>query len=112
MYLPNPSDLANWDASPHLAPPELLAQSPKSWIAVAELDILCEEGKRYGGQLEALGVATEVQIIPGSTHSILVLDGALRLGRKLVLDAAEALAEAFGSTLGKEDRWPELDRHV
>ncbi len=129
--MPNESDWTNWDASPNLAPSDLLAKSPKSWIAVAELDILCEEGKTYGELLRKAGVETELQVIPGSTHSILILDGksyslllsdttmltffkgkivinsqivrfltvhsALKLGRKLVQDASEALAEAFGT---------------
>lgn len=79
MYMPNEGDWSNWDASPNFTPSNLLAKSPKSWIAVAELDILCEEGKKYGEQLKQAGVETEVQVIPGSTHSILILDGGSHL---------------------------------
>ncbi|KAF4624079.1 hypothetical protein G7Y89_g14094 [Cudoniella acicularis] len=74
MYLPNEKNWTNWDASPNFAPAALLAKSPKTWIAVAELDILCDEGVKFGEQLRAEGVDAEVVVYPGSTHSILILD--------------------------------------
>jgi len=75
--MPHETDWSNWDASPNLAPPELLAKSPKTWIAAGELDILCQEAESYGTQLKELGVEAEVHIYKGSTHSLLVLDGML-----------------------------------
>lgn len=75
MYLPNKEDWKKWDVSPNLASNELLRKSPKTWIAVSELDILCDEAKMYGEQLELLGVETTINVYKGSTHSLLILDG-------------------------------------
>ncbi|KAH6664993.1 Alpha/Beta hydrolase protein [Halenospora varia] len=95
MYLPNKEDWTNWDVSPNFAPPKLLAKSPKTWVAVAELDILCEEAVEYGKQLQSSGVQAKVVVYPGSTHSILIFDGVLDIGKRLVNDACRALKEAL-----------------
>lgn len=75
LYIPDKSNWSNWDASPNLAPPELLAKSPSTWIAVGECDILCKEAQLYGESLKNLGVESEVVVYEGSTHSLLVMDG-------------------------------------
>lgn len=75
MYLPEDGDAFKWDASPNLAPAGLLAKSPKTWIAVAELDILAPEALVYSQQLHQAGVSVEAKIYGGSTHSILALSG-------------------------------------
>lgn len=54
MYMPNKSDWSNWNVSPNLAPSDLLAKSPKTGVEMAELDIPCEEGPRYGDELRQL----------------------------------------------------------
>ncbi|KAH8653217.1 Alpha/Beta hydrolase protein [Tricladium varicosporioides] len=96
MYLSSKEDWSSWDASPNLAPPELLAKSPKTWIGAAELDILCQEAVEYGEQLKRVGVETEIVVYPGSTHSILILDGdVLDMGKRLVNDACRTLKEAL-----------------
>ncbi|KII95688.1 hypothetical protein PLICRDRAFT_97380 [Plicaturopsis crispa FD-325 SS-3] len=69
MYLPDERDWGKWDASPTFAPRALIAQSPRTWIGVAELDILKPEGVAYGEQLREAGVETEIRIYEGSTHS-------------------------------------------
>lgn len=73
--MPKEHDWSTWDASPNFASFELLTKSLKTWIAVAELDILCEEGRKFGEQLKTVGVDVEVRTYKGSTHSILILDG-------------------------------------
>lgn len=75
MYLPNQQDCLQWTASPNLAPKEVLANSPKTWIVVAECDLLAPEGMAYGKQLQNAGVEVEVRIYEGSTHSLLVASG-------------------------------------
>ena len=75
MYLPNEIDWKNWDVSPNFALKELLAKSPQTWIAAAELDILCQEAEDYGFLLKQLNVNTTVVVYEGSTHSLLILDG-------------------------------------
>ncbi|PBK98469.1 hypothetical protein ARMGADRAFT_1051874 [Armillaria gallica] len=97
-YLPDPRDWTKWDASPAFAPKELLEKVPKAWIAVAELDILREEGVQYGEKLKELGVEVETVVYKGAPHPIMAMDGpALKIGAKLVSDAAIALGKAFGT---------------
>lgn len=74
-YLPDPRDWTKWDASPAFAPKELLEKVPKAWIAVAELDILREEGVQYGEKLKELGVEVETVVYKGAPHPIMAMDG-------------------------------------
>ncbi|KIY52688.1 hypothetical protein FISHEDRAFT_69504 [Fistulina hepatica ATCC 64428] len=94
-YLPNVEDWAKWDASPLFAPDELVAKTPKAWIAVAELDILRDEGIVYGDKLKKMGVEAEVKVYRGAPHPIMAMDGVLSVGQQLVTDAVEALSSAF-----------------
>jgi len=85
--MPNEDDWSLWSASPNLGPTELIAESPKSWIAVAELDILAPEGVAYGELLRKAGVEVGIKVYEGSTHSILALDGKfLSYGLIILLD--------------------------
>jgi len=74
-YFTNSSDVRNWDASPNFAPPEVMAKSPTTFVAVAECDLLAPEALKYGESLKAVGVDTEVKIYKGATHSVLILAG-------------------------------------
>jgi len=75
MYLTNPEDSKKWTVSPNLAPKDVLAKSPPVWMGVGECDILCTEGMAYAELLRELSVDVECVVYPGSTHSILALDG-------------------------------------
>lgn len=75
MYLPNQDDWKNWDASPNLAPNELLSKMPPTLMAISEQDLLAPEALRFAEQLQSLGVRVETDILEGSTHSILALNG-------------------------------------
>ncbi|KAL1710570.1 alpha/beta hydrolase fold-domain-containing protein [Schizophyllum commune] len=94
-YLPNKEDWTKWDASPIFAPDELAAKSPKTWIAVCEMDILRDEGIAYGEKLKKLGVEVETKVYKGAPHPIMAMDGCLPIGAQMVTDASEALAKAF-----------------
>ena len=87
-----------WTASPCFAPAELLTQSPKTFIAVAECDLLAPEGINFAERLIEAGVSTEVKSYKGATHSILVLAGAHQIGKELVHDACERLAAQLNVT--------------
>ena len=75
MYLLNEKDCLNWDASPNLAPAEILRKNPKTWIAVSEHDLLAPEGLAFGELLKEVGVEVEMKIYDGSTHSLLAMSG-------------------------------------
>jgi len=70
---------------------------PRAWIAVAELDILRDEGIAYGKRLRMAGVPTEIKTYKGAPHPIIAMDGVLRIGKQLVSDAVAALSQAFGT---------------
>ncbi|PPR01065.1 hypothetical protein CVT26_016012 [Gymnopilus dilepis] len=74
-YLPNKEDWTKWDASPIFAPEELLKKVPKAWIGVCELDILRDEGVKYGEKLKAAGVEVEVEVYKGAPHPVMAMDG-------------------------------------
>ncbi|KEY73065.1 hypothetical protein S7711_06137 [Stachybotrys chartarum IBT 7711] len=84
MYLVNEEDAKRWEASPNHAPKALLAKSPKTWIAVAEQDLLSTEALLFAKQLNGAweeagsnkdGLSVELGIYKGATHSILAMSG-------------------------------------
>ncbi|OHE92458.1 hypothetical protein CORC01_12249 [Colletotrichum orchidophilum] len=91
-------DKKQWQASPCFAPADVLARSPRTWLAVAGVDLLTPEGLRYADQLRDAGVEVETEVYEGATHSVLVLAGVHQISRKLVHDACAVLAKGFGSS--------------
>ncbi|KAF8649474.1 hypothetical protein AX16_005777 [Volvariella volvacea WC 439] len=112
-YLPGPNDSPDktkWDASPIFAGEDLLRRlsetSKGAWIGVCELDLLRDEGIRYGERLKSVGVEVETVVYKGAPHPIMALAdwiralfgiGVLSIGTRLVNDAGQALAKAFGT---------------
>lgn len=96
-YSPNEEDWTKWDNSPIFGPDEAFKRAPPTWLCVAELDILRDEGIAYAEKLKSFGVPVELKIYKGAPHPIMAMDGVLQIGRQLVSDAAEALAKAFGT---------------
>ena len=74
-YVPDEADCAKPDSSPIFAPDASFAAAPPAWIAVAELDILRDEGIAYGEKLKQAGVAVEVKVYKGAPHPIMAMDG-------------------------------------
>ena len=79
QYLPHEQTRARWDASPLLAQEEMFSKVPKAWIAVAELDILRDEGIAYGNKLLTAGVPAKINTYLGAPHPIMAMDGTYRL---------------------------------
>lgn len=61
--------------APRPETPELLAESPPTFLGIAGCDLLALEGLAYGEQLAAAGVAVESKTYAGGTHSVLILAG-------------------------------------
>ncbi|EQB52015.1 hypothetical protein CGLO_08391 [Colletotrichum gloeosporioides Cg-14] len=97
LYFPNQEDKESWDASPFFAPKDIVGRSPKTWIAIAEIDLLAPEGLKYAEQLKDAGVEVETKVYKGATHSVLILAGIHQISQQLVHDACRTLAEGFGS---------------
>lgn len=87
FYLPNLEQAKNWDASPLLAPNDLMAKTTKAWIAVGELDILRDEAKAYHQRLEETGNVSTLKEYAGTTHSLMLLPGVSARSREMVQDA-------------------------
>jgi acetyl esterase/lipase len=84
MYMPNEEDWSRWEASPNKALPALLAQTPKTWIAISEQDLLAPEAESYATQLQDAWVmagqsnaCVNLRMYEGSTHSLLAMSGML-----------------------------------
>ncbi|KAH7926463.1 hypothetical protein BV22DRAFT_1032839 [Leucogyrophana mollusca] len=96
-YLPNEADWNKWDSSPMFAPDDLLAKVAPAWVGVCELDILRDEGIKYGERMQSLGVKVDFDIYKGAPHQIMSMDGVIEIGRKMVQDATDTLGAAFAS---------------
>jgi acetyl esterase/lipase len=62
-----------WNASPALAPGELLRGLPPTWIAVAGEDVLRGEAEEFANRLKSHGVPVRLQCYEGVGHSVLAL---------------------------------------
>jgi acetyl esterase/lipase len=85
MYFVDEKSAEMWEASPNKAPASLLAQSPRTWIAVAEQDLLAPEALLFAEQLDEAWKSAghdDKEVVlksyEGSTHSILAMSGRLR----------------------------------
>ena len=64
-----------WNSSPIFASDDLLSKAPEAWIAVAEMDILRDEGIAYGEKLKQAGVQVDVKLYEKVPHPTMGLDG-------------------------------------
>jgi acetyl esterase/lipase len=74
-YFSDRKEAGNWDASPNFAPSNLLGQSPETFIAVAECDLLAPEEIEFAKRLSDAGNKVEIKVYKGATHSVLILAG-------------------------------------
>lgn len=95
LYFTNDDQRQYWDASPNLAPQSLLEKFPRTWIAVAEMDLLAPEALVFGQQLRRLGVDVETVVVKGGTHSILSLHGRIDRAQKMIEDGIKHLQMSF-----------------
>lgn len=61
--------------SPAHASDEQLKQLPRTLLVAADRDILRDQGKDFATRLTALGVRTTYQLVPGSVHLFITVDG-------------------------------------
>ena len=94
-YLPNPADESHREASPLLATDEVLKLLPRTYIIVAELDVLRHDGEEYARRLVANGVSTEVVVAEGMPHPFLAMDAVLEAGRTAITNMCDELSRAF-----------------
>ena len=96
-YLPNEEDRKNWDASPIFASEESFSKIPDAWIAVAELDILRDEGIAYAKKMREAGRKAEVKVYEQAPHPIMAMDGMFHiLSEESYTDPFSCLYKLFG----------------
>lgn len=71
-----------------------LADSPRTWIATAEYDVLRDEGEAYAQRLQECGVDVELRRISGLPHGFARLFNLVDTARDAVDAAAAAIAAA------------------
>jgi acetyl esterase len=71
-----------------------LKDSPPTWIATAEYDVLRDEGEAYAHQLKALGVEIQLHRVSGLTHGFARLFNIVDTARDVVEQAATAMSLA------------------
>lgn len=95
LYLPDKSLETDWKVSPLFASKERLGKSPKTWVAIAEQDLLSTEGRDYIKALREAGVEVEVHSYPGMPHTMMALSGVLHRGRQSIVDIVDAVRRAI-----------------
>lgn len=89
-YLPDKATWGDAEASPLLWEGDWAALPP-AVIVVGGMDVLCEEGEKFGEKLKGAGVAAEVHVIDKYPHPFLAMDGALQAGRDAITFMVEGL---------------------
>lgn len=75
FYLPDEADRTKWECSPIFAPQEAFEKAPPTFVAVAELDILRDEGIAFAEKLKQAGVNVDLRTYQGCLHDIPELSG-------------------------------------
>jgi acetyl esterase len=92
-YLPERKALADWRASPLLAPS--LARLPPALVLTAGYDPLLDEGRAYAERLSREGVVVQYREYPDMVHGFLLFGGVLETANAAVAECCAALARAF-----------------
>ena len=74
-----------------------LSGLPPTMVQVAELDVLYDEGADLSNRLEAAGVATTFESVPGVIHGFLRATGAVARARTAVASGGSWLRGVFGT---------------
>ena len=93
-YIPNKQDREDWRFAPLLA--NDVDDVAPTWMGLAELDPLVDEGIAYADKLRLAGVAVDLEIYRGVTHEFIKMGRALPEAKQAHADAAKALMQAFG----------------
>ncbi|MCS7482880.1 alpha/beta hydrolase [Umezawaea endophytica] len=72
-----------------------LSGLPPTYIVVAEVDPLRDEGRDYAARLSAAGVTTELVQVPGAVHGFDLLFPQARVSERNLADQVRALREAL-----------------
>lgn len=88
LTIRNADDIADWRLSPLRAPD--LSGAPPAYVAIAEADILSDEGIAYADRLAAAGVPVAVEHWPGLIHGFVSMGRHIPQSREAIRSAAAA----------------------
>lgn len=83
-------------AAPCRATPEELCGLPPAYVAVMDLDPLCDEGLAYAALLAAAGVLVEAHRFPGLFHAAFTSAPDAGVSRRYLAEESAVLASALG----------------
>ena len=93
LYTRDEDDTKNPYAAPMQA--KDLSGLPPALVMTAEYDPLCDDGARYAERMKQAGVPTTYICYPGTIHSFFARADTIDRGREAVVQAVQALKEAF-----------------
>jgi len=93
--LPDERDWSHPEASPLLWEGEWGSLSKKALLVLGGLDVLREEGERYGGKLRENGVDVKMVVMEGMPHPFLAMDKVMKAGSDTITLMVESLKEVF-----------------
>ena len=73
---------------------ENLKSLPSTWIAIADHDVLRDDGVRYAQALKANGIDVELQVYAGMTHGFIRMANLIDVAHQAVCDMAAAARDA------------------
>ncbi|KAF2760059.1 alpha/beta-hydrolase [Pseudovirgaria hyperparasitica] len=91
MWMPDECDWGSGDASPGLLGDDALRTLPKTWLGIAEYDLLAPEARLFAERFRGVGVGVGMKVYTGSTHSLFALEGVLDRGMECIDDCVEVI---------------------
>ena len=92
-YVTNPRDGMNPYCSPLVA--EDHSGLPPAFIACAEYDPLCDDGRNYAEKLKAAGVPVKFRLYEGMIHGFLWMSGVFEQSRALLDEIGREVRSAL-----------------
>ncbi|AMY09253.1 Serine/threonine-protein kinase PknA [Luteitalea pratensis] len=93
-YVNDPGDGANPYCSPLAARDH--SNLPPAFIACAQYDPICDDGKNYAEALRAAGVPVTFRVYEGMIHGFMLMSGVFDQSRTLVDDIGREVRSALG----------------
>jgi acetyl esterase len=73
---------------------------PSTWVAVADHDVLHDDGVKYARALKANGVDVDLHVYPGMTHGFIRMANVIDVAHQAVCDMGQAARETCQRNLG------------
>jgi len=95
-YLGQPAGSPEVPAYAAAARRDDLAGLPPAWISTGDIELFCDEDRRYAERLLAAGVPCQLHVVPGAPHGFEVIAADANLTRELFQSAYRFLSAQLG----------------